>query len=156
MRRLLPVSLLLAGAVLACGGDDALSKEEFIAQGDAVCEDFEQQGSDLEAPTNIEEVPDYIDRAIAIATTTRENFGELSPPDDGEDVHAALVEALDRGIAGLEEAKAAAEDRMDQGVIDGLTEAGEAVEAANEQAREYGFEVCGGDSPSSTSTTTAP
>lgn len=125
MRRILAV-LLLAGSLLACGGDDALSKEEFIAQGD------------------------YIDRAIEIASTTRDDFDELSPPDDGEDVHAALVEALDAGIAGLEEAKTAAEERMDLGVIGGFTEAGDAVDAASDEAREYGFEVCSSESPPTT------
>lgn len=152
MRRLLPLSVLVA-TTLACGGDDALSEDELIEQGDAICQEFEDRGSELEAPTSIEEVPAYIDEAIAIATSTRDDLDELAPPDDGEDVHAALVDALDRGIAGLEKAKAAAEDRMDQGVIDGLTEAGEAVEAAGEQAREYGFEVCGSESPASPTTT---
>ena len=134
----------LAGAIVACGGSgDALSKEEFIAEGDAICRSFEEEGRALSTPASVEEVPAYLDEAIALARSTREDFAELDPPDDGEDVRDGFTSALDAGIASLEEAKAAAEAGEQEGVVASLQEAGQAITQANARARQYGFEHCG-------------
>ncbi len=45
LRSVAVLGLLLAFAlvVTACGGDEALSKDEYIAQGNAICEDANAQ-----------------------------------------------------------------------------------------------------------------
>ena len=138
---------VLAASLLACGGDDGLSKEEHIAQGDAVCQRFEDEGSELDPPASLEEVPAYLDSTIGIAESAVADLRALDPPGEGADVHEALVGSLEAGVTALREAKAAAQAGQQDAIIDALTEAGDVVEAANAEAREYGFEVCGRERP---------
>lgn len=152
MRRLDPklilTVVLLTGALLVagCGGDDddqgagspPLSKEEYIAQGDAICtagdeelvaEAEERFGSAEEAPPRAEQEA-FISEIVAPGFEQQlEELRELSPPEEDQEQIDALLAALE------ELADAAANDPG--AVIDGeFTE-------ASRLAREYGFTACG-------------
>jgi hypothetical protein len=151
--RIAPLALLLAFVPLAaCGGDDddgggggdALTKAEFIEQGDAICEAASDDGEDLEEPDaeDAEDLSRFLGDAIEVIDGARQEFEDLDPPADGEEVYELEVEALRDSVEVLEDAKAAADD-------DDVAEARRIVTEADPEAdareplQEYGFEVCG-------------
>ena len=132
---LVPAVFLVAG----CGGDDdtetssgdPLSKEEFIAQADEICEsgdaEIEQQAIDL-GPT-----PD----ADALVTTiivpgTRdqvEQIRALTPPEGDEEEISEFLDTFDRGLDELEN---------DPSILSKAV----TIAEARRLAAEYGFQSC--------------
>lgn len=148
MRRSLAVAATVLGlSVLpACGGGDSLSKEDFLAQGDAICTQLDTETGEVAEPTSEQEFGPYIEQIVVFAEQAREDFSALSPPGDGEQVQEELVGALDVSIENARGAVTAADEGDTVTAGDLLTQAAEAGEAANEAAREYGFQACGAGS----------
>lgn len=168
MRRLLaaPIALLaLTTFVTACGDDDendtgasssevvdgtddesALSKDEFIAQGDAICSDLRDAAGEIEAPSGPEDFGRALHEAADLGKDARDDFAALQPPSDGEAVHQALLDALDANLEALEGAATAADDGDTVSAEDLAAQGREAGNAADADAREYGFEECGKES----------
>lgn len=158
-RRLLTVSaalLLIVGT--ACGSDsetsteeaaseetssETLTKEEFIGQGDVLCLALSQAQEQIEPPVDESDFARFIAEAVGQAEEASRQFGELVPPADGEDVHAAMLDALNTSIETAKGAIAAAQSGDTVTAGDLLTQAGEEGDAADEEAREYGFTECG-------------
>lgn len=149
----LNLKLILAAAALAlalvaagCGGDDdegessgpALSKEEYIAQGDEICAqgDTELAAAAEEEFGSATEEPPREDQEAFISDVVAPNFEQqledlqaLNPPEEDQEQIDALLAALEDLIAAAKE---------DPGtVIDGE------VTEASELAQEYGFQSCG-------------
>jgi hypothetical protein len=148
MRLIRPLSVLLFLALVplaACGDDDeALTKAEFIEQGDAICTAGSEEGEDLEDPDpqDAEDLSRFLDEAIDVLDGAREDFEALDPPADGEEVHQLEVDALQESVEVLKEAKAEADDGN-------ATEAARIISEADPEAdaraplQDYGFTVCG-------------
>jgi len=154
------VSLVAGLALAACGDDggDPLSKEDYVAQADAVCADYSTQLETVfeEAFAAVDET-DLADAQAAaqqyetalgdFETVMREQIEALralEPPEADvdelqsqlDDLDAAVTEFVDlveAGAAGDEEALAAIESDVDP------------FAAVNERAFEYGLQVCGAD-----------
>ena len=138
--------LSLSTFLAACGDDEeTLSKEEFIEQGDAICAELSSATGDVEDPEDEEDLARYLKELLGHAETAREDFAELAPPEDGEEVHQELLDALDSTMSTVEGAIAAAEDGDTVTVEDLLSQAEEEGAAADAAAQEYGFEECGTD-----------
>lgn len=133
-------------AVAACGGSSGLSKDEFIEQGDALCQRFQDETDEVAEPETEEELVEYLDEVIGIAQSTQEDFEALDPPEGGESVHEALVDSLEKSIAKVREARDAFEDDDQEAFEAAFEEAVELGEASDEEAKAYGFEVCGSES----------
>ena len=104
--------LALAGA---CGGDDALSLEDYMARMDAIDKDVDTRIDDV-----FEEEAESA-RAFAIsfleaATYARDQYDAVSPPDEAKDAHEEIVLGIEQFRAALAavaedpEADAPAED----------------------------------------------
>jgi hypothetical protein len=169
-RNLQPVAvlgLLLAFAlvVAACGGDEALSKDEYVAQGNAICEDANAQFRainsefpDLPEPSAAEEfaepmVADFIDQFTAVLEEQLADLRALAAPEGDENLLAAIyddLEAVMRAIRQLGAAAAAGDldaieqltSQEDQGHA-GLRVVTAAFDDLDMQASEYGLTVCG-------------
>ena len=81
------VTVLAVVSVLAAGcGDDeggeALSKEEFVKQGNAVCTKYDAEGEKLGDPQSVEEIPAYADKALALFDKQVAEMKELDPPEE--------------------------------------------------------------------------
>lgn len=137
------LALLIAG----CGdsGDDALTKAEFLKQGDAICketlaeissgyksffEENELQQGDLPSKAEGHELAEEI--YLPAEEDQVESLRELTPPEADEDkVDAILTETED----GLD---AAGKNP------DGLLELGkDPLDASKEMLQSYGFKICG-------------
>jgi len=161
------LGLLLAFAVVgaACGGDVALSKDEYIAQADAICEDANAQFdainlefANLPDPSNPEEfaeplAADFIDQFTAVLEEQLADLRALASPEGDENLLAAIyddLEAVLRAIRQLAAAAAAGDleaieqlpSQEDQGHA-GLRVVATAFSELDVRANEYGFTVCG-------------
>jgi hypothetical protein len=137
----------LAAIVAGCGSDDsetteALTKVEFIKQGDQICEKANEQ-SETEAEEFAEEndftlekaSDEQIEEAVAEVLVPNlnqqvEDLEALGAPEGDE-------ERVEEIITSLEDAAGEIEDDP------GLVFEGETLEEPSELAEDYGFEVCG-------------
>ena len=151
--------VLLAGIVAAaalvagCGSSDdsstdsttALTKAEFIKQGDAICEKGSKQieeeaeafaddnNVDTEKPTN-EQQEEVIETVVGPSLQTQaDELGELGAPRGEEAKVTAMLDALEEGAEELE---------SDPGVLLGK-KGSDPLDEANELANEFGFKACG-------------
>ena len=145
MRTLLAV-LALTTLAAACGGDGGtgeLTQAEFVTEGDAVCAELEEAAEAIEQPADESDFARYLRALRAPGEDAHAAFEDLDPPDGGDAVHQALLGSLEAMLEGLEGAATAAEGGDTVTAEDLLTEAAADGEAADAEARAYGFEVCG-------------
>jgi acyl-CoA reductase-like NAD-dependent aldehyde dehydrogenase len=152
MRSSLPALALLLtlSSVAACGGGGGLSKEEFIAQGDAACEKLEEESEAVPAPTAEEEAGKYLDALLGIAKKTQDELAALDAPSDGEELQSDMVDAYDKAIELMESAKDAAGSGDLESMGEKLEEMSKEAEqqekdgkSVAERVEDYGFESCG-------------
>jgi hypothetical protein len=153
-KRLIAVLIgVLAIAALAAGcgssGDStettaALSKAEFIKQGDAICEkgskqiegeaeEFaEENNIDTSKPTEKQQ-EEVIATVVAPALRNQaDELSELGAPEGEEGKAAAILDALEAGAEELED---------DPGTL--LEKGADPLGKANELATKFGFKACG-------------
>lgn len=135
--------LLTSGLVAAgCGGDDddALSKSEFLKQGNAICKKGDraidgaakETFSSDQQPTDTQITKFAEDTAIPEIQTQIDDLGDLTPPSADEDTVNAI---LDEAQAGLDKAK-------DDPTI--FASGNDPFEKANRLADDYGLTECAG------------
>ncbi len=170
MRRFGILGPLLAFALVgaACAGDEALSKDEYIAQGNAICEDtngrfevlFSEFFADLTEESTLEEfaemfVGDFADQFTAVIEDELTDLRDLAAPEGDEDLLAALyddVEAVLGAINQLADDAAAGDpaaiERLaaretDEDPSHGfLRVAATAFDEVDKQVIEYGLTMC--------------
>ncbi len=146
-RRILPFVALLAAAafVAGCGSsdDEALTKAEFVKQGNQICKDgLEDRAESLSSRPGLgtklseEEIiaktePLVEDGLLPVIQREAEELGDLAAP-EGEEVRVdAIVESLEEAVA---------EGEKDiQGVMSG---APNHFEESNKLAEDYGLTEC--------------
>jgi hypothetical protein len=143
----------VAAAIAGCGSSDdssthsttALTKAEFIKQGDAICEkggtQIEEEAEsfadendvDTENPTD-EQQEEVIEEVVAPSLRTQaDELTALGAPKGEEEQVSAVIDALEEGAGELE---------TDPGAL--LTSKGAGpLDKANELANEFGFKACG-------------
>jgi hypothetical protein len=134
-------------AIVGCGGGDdggeeALTKTEFIAQGDAICEKAEKRaeteaeefaeenGFDLETGTEGELEEAVAEVLVPAINQQAEEIDALGAPEGDEEKVDAIVVALEGGVAEVEDDPS-------------LVFEGKPLQEASQLAKDYGFEVCG-------------
>ncbi|HEX5929441.1 MAG TPA: hypothetical protein VFY48_08610 [Solirubrobacterales bacterium] len=124
------------------GGEEALTKVEFIEQGDAICtkaedqaeteaEEFaEENGFNLEKATD-EELEEAVAEVLVPALGQQaEEIDALAAPEGDEETVEEIVVALEDGTADVED---------DPSVVF----EGSPLKEASQLAKAYGFKVCG-------------
>ena len=97
IRRLLltlPLLLALVAALAACGGDDALSDQEYFQKMDEIDKDLDTQFEEVFAAEDAT-ASDLQDGFTAAVDSAREQYGDVQPPKDLEDEHEELLAAID-------------------------------------------------------------
>ena len=166
LRPVAVLGILLALALLgaACAADEALSKDEYIAQGNAICEvtnaRFEAIASEFYADLPEDSTPEefvevfaeFSDEGTAVSEGQLADLRDLAAPEGDEELLAALYDDLEAVLGALNELAdaAAAGDpaaieqlasREDPG-HGGLRMASTAFDEVDKQAIEYGLTVC--------------
>ncbi len=132
------VALLAAGA--GCGSEDeeALSKAEYIKQGDAICKEasaeLEKQANEAfpgdEQPSG-EELTTFAEDVLKPNIEGQLNdLRDLTPPEEDADTVNSIYEKVETGLAKLEDDPKVLLSRDDP------------FEPANEAAEDYGFKDC--------------
>lgn len=131
------VFLAIAGLLAACGGETALSQEDFISQAEEICassnEDLDSIGEELTADSTDEEVEDVAVQAADTIEGAIDQIRELGAPEGTQDELNAI---LDDTTAALDELR---EDPV------GMMERGEDPLAdVSDRLSAFGLEECGG------------
>jgi hypothetical protein len=136
---LLPMLLLTGATIAACGGSDAPTREEYIADADAICQ---QADADLETvakdqfgttPPSRQQLAQFTeDEVIPNIEDQLAELRELEPPEGDEDQVAEIYDTLDQGVQ---------EFKADPN----FESPPQAIAEANRLAEEYGLEVCGNE-----------
>lgn len=126
------------------GGGERLTLDEFVAQADAICKEYDAKFDELGEPKSASDLADMVRSGKDIASDQLAALRELSPP---ADVEARIEEAyatLDEQVALFDDFAdaAAAEDEAKVGEISGKLD--ELNEKADEIAKEVGLKECGG------------
>jgi hypothetical protein len=98
MRRLVPVSLLAALALVACG-DSGMSTSEYRAEAKKICVDAEQATDDVKQPTRstTDAIAEYLRRLLKANERTTRRFEKLDAPKRLQAAHDELLKANDEG-----------------------------------------------------------
>lgn len=145
----------IAALAVGCGDDDdddaggaassdRLTKEEYIAAGDRLCEGFLDMSMSQPEPETPQDLIDLLGRLITEAEALDAEFTVLAPPDDAADVHRTLLDSLERSTAKVKEARDALE-RQDPAWETLFEEADQIGQASDDAAKAYGFKVCGSE-----------
>jgi hypothetical protein len=168
------VVAVAAAALLAagCGGDDpapiepvpdtsdqasvALSKSDFIAQGDAICAETNAALAALDTGTAGGDPQYQAQQQVQITRTELQSLESLPPPDQNRSVLDRLLSALEDQVDALSRKSAAIEQGDDPAAAE--AEADTAASSAQAAAAEYGFEDCAnaGEVPTTDTVPTTP
>jgi hypothetical protein len=175
-RPFLPLVAVFATAALlaaGCGGDDPapaepvqdvggdespapLSKNAFIAQGDAICGEANAALSALEAGTVGSDPEAQATQELEITRSELQSLQSLSPPDEGRSVLDRFLSALQDQVDALILKQTAVQGGDDPAAAD--AEASSAEASAQAAAQDYGFTDCANASVTTPAggTTTVP
>ncbi len=139
------VLLLAAAGCGGGGGGERLSREDYVAQADAICKEVEQKADELAAPGSIQEIPPYVDGALPIFDEGLERLEALRPPEDLRDKVDDWLAAGDRTRELLADLKAAAEEG-DAAKVREIGARGDMLDEETDRlARELGLVECAND-----------
>ncbi len=148
------MSLLRTGAAVAgsslvlaaCGGDDALSRDDYVKQANAVCRDYNQKVAGLPEPQSFEDVPAFVDKGKALAGEAVGKLDELEPPEELKADHEAFVKE-GREVSATADRIADAAKKKDEAALQRAAEEGERRdEASDKRAQRMGLTECAKDS----------
>ena len=142
LRRSLPLAVLASLGLAACGGDDRLSKADYVEQGNAACREFAEAQNDLPEPDGIEDLPGLVDKTQKGFDTLIEDLEGLEPPEDLQSDHDKLLETAEYAKGKLGELKTAAEDKDEQKIQQISTDAEAKDKESDDLARKLGLTAC--------------
>jgi Tfp pilus assembly protein PilP len=135
---------VLAVLVLAagCGGDDRQSREEFVSQAEAICENFDQRVNELDEPESADDVKRYVNEVRPVIEDGLSELKGLQPPAEFEEQWDELVAQNDASLEALDDLAQAAEDG-DEALFEEITQdASRRDEASDRIAQELGLQKC--------------
>jgi PII-like signaling protein len=136
------VLILVAG----CGGDDRLSREEFVSEAEAICQEFDRRVEEVDEPQSADDVERYVNEVRPVIEDGLNELEELQPPEEIEEQWNELVAKNDEGLQMLDDL-AEAGTNGDEARLQEITE--DATRRDNESdriAREIGLQECTGES----------
>lgn len=138
------MTLVVATAAVACGGGSDLTKDEYVAELNAMCRDFLEREKEIGEPRTFREVAANGARiADLFEDSILEPLRRLDPPKDVRTEHARLLELAQEQhdvLRGL----ATAAQRGDYGRAGNLAGRNDAINTeANAISDELGAKECG-------------
>jgi hypothetical protein len=137
----------LAGA--GCGGGDGggsgdrLSAAEFREAADAICAEYDQKIQELGEPESLEDLTEFIGRAIPIIEEGFDKLDDLQPPEELEADWDRAIEVNAENLQLTKDLQAAAESDDEERVQEILAQAGQNEEETDRLARDLGLQRCG-------------
>ncbi|MGI8728566.1 MAG: hypothetical protein ACR2LK_00960 [Solirubrobacteraceae bacterium] len=156
-----PLCAVLAAVAIAagCGGDEIDSKADFIAAGDRICTERDEQSLELAASEDKDDAPQLTRELAEIYSMTISKIKALAlPPGDARAGAEEFVESVDAMASPVQRMKEAADALAATRSAAAIKEAAAELQStvntvtaigdlADLRAREYGFERCGQQRP---------
>lgn len=133
---------LLLG-LAACGGEEPLSRAEYIKQADAICQKFTDRQEKLGEPKSVKDIERLADGTKPLVEEQLKELRGLEAPDAIADDAEAAYDLLERQLPKIDELVAAAKTNDVKKIEKIATDAGKLDEQANARARKIGLKVCG-------------
>lgn len=143
---------VVAGAaalfLAACGGGgggsaQSLTAEEFRQQADAICKQYEDKLSELGSPSSLDDLGDFIDKAVPIIEEGNDKLSELEPPDDLSGDWGRAMELQDKNLQVARDLQKAIHDNDTASVQDLVSQLDATDAESTRLARNIGLEDCG-------------
>jgi Tfp pilus assembly protein PilP len=135
---------VLAVLVLAagCGGDDRLSREEFVSEAEAICEDFDQRVNEVDEPQNADDIERYVNEVRPVVEDGLNELKGIQPPEEFEGQWNELVAMNDESLQALDDLAEAAANRDEDRLEEITEEASRRDEESDRIAQELGLQKC--------------
>ncbi|HWC12354.1 MAG TPA: hypothetical protein VG455_14170, partial [Acidimicrobiales bacterium] len=147
---LVGAGLVLALGLTACGGGP--SKKETIADGDAICRDANARVASIQKPGSYQQLSEAAGSLAAATDDQVTRLGRLSVPGDDKARLDGVFSSL-RGVATAAQQLRESAGRSDDGATAAAAaQASTSAREAADQARAYGFTVCGSSTQTATAT----
>ena len=141
-RAVLAATLLVA-VVAGCGGEETLTRADYITQADAICDDYNQRQAKLGDPKSVEDIERLGDETKPLVEKQLAELRDLEAPEEIADDAAAAYDLLERQLPKLDALVRAAEANDVAKVQSIAAEAGVLDEQADAKAEKIGLTVCG-------------
>jgi hypothetical protein len=146
MRRLL-LTLALTAGLVGCGGDDALSTDEYRSELRKICQESNKKTEGVSEPTRAtpEAIADYLSRLRDINADTIEQVSDLKPPEELKEAHDRALRVNREGREQIQAVIDKLEDGGDptQVLSESRDELEKAGKATTQAARDVGVPECG-------------
>ena len=140
----------LALATAGCGGGDgnkdqggALSKKDYIAQADKICQESNDRILEVKAPTSATEVVSYVNKALPEVDRAISRLKGLKPADEIRPAAQKLIADLGQQREIIRKVGDAAKKRDVSALTKVTSEGTQIAQATETRARAAGFETCG-------------
>ena len=137
-------------ALAACGGGgngsaggETLTPDEFRQQADAVCAKFEAKLNDLGSPSSLDDLADFVDKAVPIIEEGNNELQNLTPPDELADDWDKAMAIQDKNLALTHDLQDAIHAKDGAKVQDIVAELDASDAESTRIARSIGLENCG-------------
>lgn len=154
-RAAVTLALTATIAVGACGGGSShLSKKDFVKKADAICAAGQKKTDALKAPdfdpsadnltaAQLTQVADYLDKGVAIQSSSNADLKKLNPPAADESTIKSMLSLVDKADGQLSDAASAARKNDGAKYRSGIQTATETFDSASAKAKAYGLTTCG-------------
>jgi hypothetical protein len=142
----LTAAIGVAVLIAACGGgggDQTLSADEFRKQADSICTEYEGRIGDLQSPSSLDELPDFVDEVIPIIEEGNAKLADLNPPEELASDWDRAMELQDQNLEVAHDLQDAIHHNDTAKVQELLTKLNETDAQSNAIARKIGLEDCG-------------
>jgi hypothetical protein len=124
------------------GGDERLSRDDYVAKADAICRATVDKRRALPVPTALAGIPRYVDRALPLLDSARSDLRALRPPPELEDEVTSWLQAIEDERDALSNLRRAAADK-DAAKARAIGSQGVVIEQrARTRARAIGLVAC--------------
>ena len=125
------------------GGAQSLTAEEFRQQADAICKQYEDKLSELGSPSSLDDLGNFVDKAVPIIEEGNNKLSELDPPDDLSGDWDRAMELQDQNLQVARDLQQAIRDNDTARVQELATKLAAADAESSRLARSIGLENCG-------------
>jgi hypothetical protein len=136
----LVLAVLVLGA--GCGGDEGLSREEFVSEAEAICDEFDQRVNEVDEPESPADVERYVNEVRPVVENGLNELRELQPPEEFQERWDVLMARNDEGLEALDDLAQAGANGDEARVQEISEDAARRDEESDRIALELGLEKC--------------
>jgi hypothetical protein len=138
--RVLVLAVLVLGA--GCGGDEGLSREEFVSEAEAICDEFDQRVNEVDEPESPADVERYVNEVRPVVENGLNELRELQPPEEFQERWDVLMARNDEGLEALDDLAQAGANGDEARVQEISEDAARRDEESDRIVLELGLEKC--------------